>query len=737
MRKFFCLLPLFFLFVACYDDSELVNRIKTLETTTVAPLKVIIATLEQKQSAIAETIVSLEKIADANKESIDDLQEDAMANQKEIDELKRKNLEISESINSLKEWVEGLFDNYYTETEINSQIDSIYDLIDEINTAIDNLDKRVGELESIIAKLTKEFSISFSYSELGVSPGSENTIEYTISGASDNTIIKLICKNGWKAEANKVSNDRGTITVTAPNPLIEDEIIVLAYDGEYRTIMSTINFVKGVITPSVTAKEISIGGASFTLDIGTNMIYKLVIPENDKSWISVANADTKAMRVDKLAINVSQNTGITRHSTLSIVSAKDTLSTIAIVQKGNEPSLEISRAVIESPYTVYTSSFTITSNVDWTISSSESWCAVSATQGSKNQDITVSIAENKTNEARTANVVVKSNSGNLTKTITISQAKPPYFHLISTQAELEAFREKANGGETDINGRLTADIALTGSWFPIGTNENRYSGVFDGNGHKITGLSMNYTKTKLYVNVAFFGYTQGATITNLTIEGSIDATSVVAGLIANAYSTTIDYCTTNVSLNGKYAGGIVSISNNTSISNCCSHGWIGSLNSYNHYKNAGGIVYENGMGSTIKNSYCDSRIETDSDAGGIACWNNGLIENCVYSGNLTSIQNAGYEGAIVGVNNGGATINYAYFLKYDPIYNRNMNAIGDIQYGKSNYLRSFDLYGNLSSWITVGPYNVGKLEVALNYWIIVNQTKEGEYREWSGRAFKE
>lgn len=51
---------------------------------------------------------------------------------------------------------------------------------------------------------------------------------------------------------------------------------------------------------------------------------------------------------------------------------------------------------------------------------------------------------------------------------------------ISSAADLKAFANKVNGGETDAIGKLTADITLSGSWTPIGTSSKPYTGTFDG-----------------------------------------------------------------------------------------------------------------------------------------------------------------------------------------------------------------------------------------------------------------
>ncbi|MDL2298225.1 hypothetical protein LJC40_03630 [Synergistaceae bacterium OttesenSCG-928-D05] len=112
---------------------------------------------------------------------------------------------------------------------------------------------------------------------------------------------------------------------------------------------------------------------------------------------------------------------------------------------------------------------------------------------------------------------------------------------IRTEAQLQEFREMVNGGQTDIDAKLIADIVLTENWQPIGyydaatTTEYYYTGSFDGNGHTISGLTMTNedTLTGSYSNpvalprypvAGLFGVTdEGAEIKDLTLANvSID-----------------------------------------------------------------------------------------------------------------------------------------------------------------------------------------------------------------------
>ncbi len=105
--------------------------------------------------------------------------------------------------------------------------------------------------------------------------------------------------------------------------------------------------------------------------------------------------------------------------------------------------------------------------------------------------------------------------------------------------------------EDDVHYRLTADIDLGGygNWTPIGSGptdglypyENpRYAfqGVFDGNGHTVSGLNVDLAGSTTFTSAGLFGVNDG-TIKNLNVSGEVHATTsntgsghVVAGGIA-------------------------------------------------------------------------------------------------------------------------------------------------------------------------------------------------------------
>ena len=71
------------------------------------------------------------------------------------------------------------------------------------------------------------------------------------------------------------------------------------------------------------------------------------------------------------------------------------------------------------------------------------------------------------------------------------------FYLINDAADLVAFSELVNSGEFGVNAMLTADIDMSSveNFTPIGlfgNDSEKFYGIFDGQGHKISHLTINH-----------------------------------------------------------------------------------------------------------------------------------------------------------------------------------------------------------------------------------------------------
>lgn len=255
-------------------------------------------------------------------------------------------------------------------------------------------------------------------------------------------------------------------------------------------------------------------------------------------------------------------------------------------------------------------------------------------------------------------------------------------YQIGTAAGLKWFRDKVNNAktkeETKICAVLTANIDLKNEeWTPIGIGngtENNgatidfpYSGTFDGNGHTISGLNVNYRNK----NGGLFCYVMNATIKNLTVAGSVTHSSgdgvAYGGIVGCADSSTIENCTNRCTVTGNwYAGGIVGWSTDSDIIGCANFGNISSpFFSGGICGKIGGQNDAAGIDATIRDCYNVGMV-SGNYAGGITGQSDSehidiLIANCY---NVGSLHGSDGTGEIIGDLFGPTctTIDNCYYL---------------------------------------------------------------------------
>ena len=204
--------------------------------------------------------------------------------------------------------------------------------------------------------------------------------------------------------------------------------------------------------------------------------------------------------------------------------------------------------------------------------------------------------------------------------------------------------ELVNGGKTDINITLTADIDLTGKgWTPIGTDyDNSYTGTFDGGGHTITGLTV--TTNDKYAGL--FGYlgnfnNGAATVKNVVMEGiqiTCNHRLGYAGGVAGYSWGTIENCSVSGSISGTVSvGGVVGVQRDHPITGCSSSATVkGTIN-------VGGVAGQTIFGATLTACYATGNViieiapTQNISGGGLVGFNDGIsLLSCYATGNVTS-----------------------------------------------------------------------------------------------------
>ncbi len=244
----------------------------------------------------------------------------------------------------------------------------------------------------------------------------------------------------------------------------------------------------------------------------------------------------------------------------------------------------------------------------------------------------------------------------------VGTSENPY--QISTPAQLAKLAELVNAGNASYTAayyRLENDINLSGyaaesGWVPIGTYSNRFTGTFDGNGNKITNLTIN-RDTGEYQGL--FGYIgSGGAVKNLGLTGiSINGTKMVGGIAGFMETATLQNCYTmgNITALG-FVGGVVGyVDNSSTVEYCYSTCEIKSTGSAPD-QCLGGVASLVRIGSTLRNCYSTGNVSRTSTgqngyAGGVVgSVAAASVQNCYSTGNVSGAAQAG--GVAGGVSSG-------------------------------------------------------------------------------------
>lgn len=190
---------------------------------------------------------------------------------------------------------------------------------------------------------------------------------------------------------------------------------------------------------------------------------------------------------------------------------------------------------------------------------------------------------------------------------------------------------------------------------PIGNSSTKFSGTFDGKNHTISNLKTSGQYSGL------FGYVNGATIQNLTVNVTNNAGATSAGGLVGAVNgtTTIRKCTVNGTISGTHqVGGLVGFAQgvyqdntlvlpcNLTIEGCTNNATVTTTSqaSDNNRTSAGGFVGYVNAGATVTiTSYTDENGQTKKST------NNGKIST------TSSADNKGV-GGFVGYSYGKITL---------------------------------------------------------------------------------
>jgi hypothetical protein len=276
--------------------------------------------------------------------------------------------------------------------------------------------------------------------------------------------------------------------------------------------------------------------------------------------------------------------------------------------------------------------------------------------------------------------IIKRRNGTSEFGVPLSVTEPSALSLNQTTAisSVTDLQNMAN----DLAGEyyLTQDIDASGvSFTPVGTSGSPFTGTFDGNGYRITGLTITAGTT---TNVGLFGSIRAATLYNFTIEDSnIFGDGVVGACVGLAQSGSGNNVIQNVTVantivrGGAKIGGLVGQFTEGSITRCTTTEMIIRHVTGESYSNIGLFAGQLGL-ATYTTCFAHGTIEqAQSGVGttiggfvGTIANDAAAFVNCDVSGVMpwsmysAAVINTGAYGGFAGNTDGNGDFTNCFFL---------------------------------------------------------------------------
>ena len=260
-----------------------------------------------------------------------------------------------------------------------------------------------------------------------------------------------------------------------------------------------------------------------------------------------------------------------------------------------------------------------------------------------------------------------------TYTVSLAAAEDPGYtvsedgrtYTVTSADGLLAWNEAARN-DLSINCTLTKDIDLTGiDWTPIGNYDNSYTGIFDGGGHTITGLTVTGSDryAGLFGCIGSGGKVKDVTLEEVKIESNNDM-SAVGGVAGRSYGT-LENCSVSGSVSGSgIAGGVVGYQSGGFLTGCSSSATV------NAGGVAGGVAGLTDSGATLTACYATGDVTLESInsggnfVGGVVGSNTSCTLKACYAWGSVTGSGSGtiYVGGVTGTNVFG-TLTACYHAK--------------------------------------------------------------------------
>lgn len=159
----------------------------------------------------------------------------------------------------------------------------------------------------IVIPKVLQFAINVN-TDVIIGAGETVNVSYAVVAGDEATVVDAFGTKGFEADVTASSSSEGSVKITAPNPLTNGKVYIIAVKGDGSTTARILSCEEGVFDLDETAfaAKVPAAGGAFEIPFQTNMDNPMVMVAPGYDWIQYI--ETKAIRSGKVVFSIEENT---------------------------------------------------------------------------------------------------------------------------------------------------------------------------------------------------------------------------------------------------------------------------------------------------------------------------------------------------------------------------------------------------------------------------------------------
>ena len=157
-------------------------------------------------------------------------------------------------------------------------------VLETVTETEDDVKFLLSDGKSIVIPKGQTFALNISTKSFPILAGVAESFEYTVTSSDSETIVDGFGTNGYEVVVESAGRSAGKVTVTAPDPVVDGKIFILAINSKGTTSAKIVYAQAGYMNfGTLDATAVTADGATLSWQITTNVDYTVT---TDASWVT-------------------------------------------------------------------------------------------------------------------------------------------------------------------------------------------------------------------------------------------------------------------------------------------------------------------------------------------------------------------------------------------------------------------------------------------------------------------